>query len=50
LNEEQIPQIIENNKNQDARWNRWENFFCAQQVRYQAALRPDSGENPFDYN
>jgi len=30
LNEEQIPQMIENNKNQGARWTRWKDFFCAQ--------------------
>jgi hypothetical protein len=42
LNEELIPQIVENNKNQGARKTGWKNFFCAQgRCGYQAALRPD---------
>jgi hypothetical protein len=30
LNEEQIPQIVENNKNHVPRWAGWKYFFCAQ--------------------
>jgi hypothetical protein len=30
LNEEQIPQIVKNNKNQGGRETSWKDFFCAQ--------------------
>jgi hypothetical protein len=30
LNEEQIPQIVVNNRNHDARWTLWKELFCAQ--------------------
>jgi hypothetical protein len=43
LNEEQIPQMIENNKNQGCEMDSLEGLFLRpRQVRYQAALRPDS--------
>jgi hypothetical protein len=31
LNEEQISQIVENDKNQGSKWTRWKGFFCAQE-------------------
>ena len=42
LNEKQIPQIVEKNKNQGVSKNLLEVLFMRpRQVRYQAALRPD---------
>jgi hypothetical protein len=37
LNEEQIPQVVVNNRNQDARWKRWKDFVCAQGRRVHRA-------------
>src|SRR5580765_7573061 len=46
LNEEQIPQIVKNNKNQGGRETSWKDFFCAQG---RCATRLRYAPTPSDY-
>ena len=53
LNEEQIPQIVVNNRNHDARWTLWKELFCAQgrcatRLRYAPTLKALLILNYFD--